>query len=325
MCIVPFMERFMVNPRLPHNVQQAVRDATLRLAGAGRPRTAWRVLGRTLLNGALTFLAGLGLSGAVAFFPVYPWAAAVPALLSVIVGAYCGARCVAAAAEIPDAFGSQRAHRILDQDPGAVIDLARDLDRQARQTWAPLATAVRAADLSAPYVDDIEARVVLLDELWEIAEELAGQSRLRRLRGARLVIEPGLQERQLAGSVSSTQRRVRSLLAWFRQQAEIAEISRADWVRQHADLYNDLEAATVRDDRAIAHLDCMTADSRERARALRHGLREPRQFARHPAAGQVAGQLPQAASGALGSAEIGRAHAGGRQPPMPELDLELGP
>lgn len=294
MCNVLDMERtdwLMVNPRLPQAVQQEVREARLRLETGGR-RAAWGVLGRALLNAAGAGLAALGLSEATVFFPLYPLASAVPAVVSVIFGGFCATRCVAAAQEVPDVFGARRARRVLDRAPGSYIELDHDFDHEAHRTWAPLVSAVQATDLSAPYADGIEARLFLPGELWDIAQQLADQSRLRRRRGSRLAIEPGPQDQQLAAAAAKTQQRCGALLVWLGQQAELAEISRAEWVQQHPGLYNDLQAASVQDDMAIGEIRAMTTRSSQRAQTLRSLLfadRQPGQPQVHMAGHAVPG------------------------------------
>src|SRR5262249_19360892 len=163
--------------------------------------------------------------------------AALLGLVAVIVGF------VAAVGSVTD----RRAQRRLDKYRDKWVD-TREFDESARAIWRKVELAVSEAERAAAASDvrgETEARGLLGDQGWGIAQELAAQSRLRR-DGA---MEDARASRDLATAVASSSRRASAVAAYARQLTALAAAASAPRREAEAarlrDRARDLVAATA--------------------------------------------------------------------------------
>lgn len=138
------------------------------------------------------------------------------------------------------------------------VEPLAELDDEAHGTFWRAAEAINDAETAAfsDAVDGIEARIVLSAQRWEIAHELAAQTRLRQAKAACGIA----QDRALAAAVAGTNRRVDSVIAYVRQLTDRAQTARrSEQGPALAEQRLDVLAATEADTLAVSQLGEMTA------------------------------------------------------------------
>jgi len=186
--------------------------------------------------------------------------AALLGLVAVLVGSTAAVRSVT----------DRRARRCLDKYRDKWVD-TREFDEPANAIWRTVEFAVSEAEratAASNVVDGAEAQVLLADQRWGIARELAAQSRLRR-DGA---MDDARASRDLATAVVSSRRRAGAVAAYARQLTALAAAASAPRREAEAarlrDRARELVAAAAGDELFVGWL----RDASERARRLTRAL-----------------------------------------------------
>lgn len=163
---------------------------------------------------------------------------------------------------------ARRAQQLLAALRGSYVDPVRDLDDEACRTWWRMTEAIIAAEDAAATpdaVDGIEARIVLGAQRWEIARELAAQTRLRQADAASGITR----DRAAAAAQASTIGRVEAVEAYARQLAGLAcAVHRRELSGTLDDGRLDALAAAEADALGVSQLGAMTARAGLLERAL---------------------------------------------------------
>jgi hypothetical protein len=177
--------------------------------------------------------------------------------------------------ELLDALGRQavpgrrgrRAQELAATLRDSYVQPNSDLDDKARRVYWRMMDAIDAARAAADSdaVDGIEARFFLTAQRWDVAHELAAQTRLRKANAASGITR----DRALAKAVAATNRRVDAIVAYVRQLTHLAQAADR---RVHGAALDgqriDAIAATEADMLAVSHLGEMTSRARNLAQAV---------------------------------------------------------